>query len=42
MPDRYEFSVWVEGYATDADGNQLDADGNIVEPPETEEQQEES
>lgn len=40
MADRYELAVWAEGYATGADGNPLDADGNIIEPPEAEDQQE--
>jgi hypothetical protein len=30
MPDRYEFSVWAEGQAFDADGNPLDAQGNPI------------
>ena len=42
MSEIYEFSVWAEGYATDEDGNLLDSEGNIVEPPETDEPQEES
>jgi hypothetical protein len=31
MSDIYEFSIEVDGQATDADGNELDKDGKPIE-----------
>jgi hypothetical protein len=41
VSDLYEFKVWAEGYATDEDGNLLDSEGNLVEPPDDDDETEE-
>lgn len=35
MPTTFEFNVWAEGQAFDAEGHPLDHDGNVIAQPES-------